>query len=314
LSKLESGKMEIAPEPTDCRRLLGELMNALRVSGGKPELELRCVVGEMPLLMLDPQRLRQIVFNLVGNAIKFTDHGHVEIRASYALPDGAPSGVFRLEVEDTGCGIKEEDLKRIGSAYVQVGSKLARNGGTGLGLAICGQLAAAMGGRLDVKSDLGIGSTFSVIVPGVRPATADRGEFAESESEPVPAPRVDSASAPRRILAVDDSRLNLMVLKALLKGMGDFEVVSAVDGQEALKILESPSEKPFDLVLTDMWMPNLDGEGLAKAIRANPALASLRVIVVTADVEFREKAAEMGFDGILLKPITGEKLSRILVG
>ena len=314
LSKLESGKMEIAPEPTDCRRLLGELMDALRVSGGKPGLELRCVVGEMPPLMLDPQRLRQIVFNLVGNAIKFTDHGHVEIRASYDLPDDAPSGVFRLEVEDTGCGISEEDLKRIGSAYVQVGSKLARNGGTGLGLAICGQLAAAMGGRLDVKSALGIGSTFSVVVPGVRPATADRGESAAPEAESVPAPRVDSASAPRRILAVDDSRLNLMVLKALLKGMGDFEVVSAVDGQEALKILESPSEKPFDLVLTDMWMPNLDGEGLAKAIRANPALASLRVIVVTADVEFREKAAEMGFDGILLKPITGEKLSRILVG
>jgi two-component system chemotaxis response regulator CheY len=104
------------------------------------------------------------------------------------------------------------------------------------------------------------------------------------------------------------------VLKALLKGMGDFEVVSAVDGQEALKILESPSEGPFDLVLTDMWMPNLDGGGLAREIRANPALASLRVIVVTADVEFREKAAEMGLDGILLKPITGEKLSRILVG
>ena len=314
LSKLESGKMEISPEPTDCRLLLREIADAFRMSNSKPDVEVRCCVGEMPLLMLDPQRLRQIVFNLVGNAIKFTDRGHIELRASYDLPDGAPSGMFRLEVEDTGCGISKEDLKSIGSAYVQVGSKLARNGGTGLGLAICGQLAAAMGGRLDVKSDLGIGSTFSMVVPGVRPAPADRGKSAAPAPEPVTPPRVDSVSAPRRILAVDDSRLNLMVLKALLKGMGDFEVVSAADGQEALKILESPSERPFDLVLTDMWMPNLDGEGLAKAIRANPALASLRVIVVTADVEFREKAAELGFDGILLKPITGERLSRILAG
>jgi CheY-like chemotaxis protein len=137
-----------------------------------------------------------------------------------------------------------------------------------------------------------------MVVPGVRPAPADRGKSAAPAPEPVTPPRVDSVSAPRRILAVDDSRLNLMVLKALLKGMGDFEVVSAADGQEALKILESPSERPFDLVLTDMWMPNLDGEGLAKAIRANPALASLRVIVVTADVEFREKAAELGFGAV----------------
>ena len=313
LSKLESGRMNIDLEPTDAARLVREIAASFGATHQKDGLEFLCRAGGVPTLMLDPHRLRQIAFNLVGNAIKFTDRGHVELRASYDLPDGAPSGVFRLEVEDTGCGISEEDLKRIGSAYVQVGSKLARNGGTGLGLAICGQLAAAMGGRLDVKSDLGIGSTFSVVVPGVRPA-GDRGETAAPASEPALVPRVASASAPRRILAADDSRLNLMVLKALLKGMGDFEVVSAGDGQEALKILESPSEKPFDLVLTDMWMPNLDGEGLAKAIRANPALANLRVVAVTADVEFREKAREMGFDGILLKPITGEKLSRILAG
>ena len=105
-----------------------------------------------------------------------------------------------------------------------------------------------------------------------------------------------------------------MVLKAHLKRLGDYEIALAMDGQEALAALEAADEKPFDLVFTDMWMSNLDGEGLVKAIRANPALATVRVIVVTADVEIRDKAAELGFDGILLKPITSESLAHILNG
>ena len=319
LSKLESGKMDILPEPTDCSRLMHAVMEAFRVSNGKSGLELRCRAEEMPLLMLDPQRLRQIVFNLVGNAVKFTEKGHVELRVRFERQKGADTGVLRLEVEDTGCGISEEDLKRIGSAYVQVGSKVSRNGGTGLGLAICKQLAAAMGGRLEVDSTLGAGSTFSVIIPNVKIA-----ESAADAQERVPPvqdytaggsrSRATEADAqmPHRILLVDDSRMNLMVLKALLKNIGDFEIAMASDGQEALKVLEAPDAKPFDLVLTDMWMPNLDGAGLIRAIRANPALASLRVIAVTADVESQVTCANMEFDGILLKPVTPEKLSEMI--
>ena len=266
----------------------------------------------MPLLMLDPQRLRQVAFNLVGNAVKFTEKGHVELRASFERRKGADRGVFRLEVEDTGCGISEEDLKRIGSAYVQVGSKFSRNGGTGLGLAICKQLAAAMGGRLEVDSTLGAGSTFSVVVPDVK--IAEPAADAINCVPPVQGAggaRATEADAqmPHRILLVDDSRMNLMVLKALLKNIGDFEIAMASDGQEALKLLEAPDAKPFDLVLTDMWMPNLDGAGLIRAIRANPSLASLRVVAVTADVESQVTCADMGFSGILLKPVTPEKLS-----
>ena len=314
LSKLESGKMEIAPEPTDVPRLMNVVMDAFRVSGGKPGVELRCRMDAMPLLMLDPQRLRQIAFNLVGNAVKFTAKGHVELRARFERQNGALTGVLRLEVEDTGCGISEEDLKRIGSAYVQVGAKASRNGGTGLGLAICKQLATAMDGRLDAVSTLGVGSTFSVVIPDVK--VAETG----ADAQPCVPPLVDAQPSafpvqmPHRILLVDDSRMNLMVLKALLKNMGDFEVVLASDGQEALKLLETPDAKAFDLVLTDMWMPNLDGAGLLRAIRANPALASLRVVVVTADVESQVTCAEMGFNDILLKPITPASLVKILSG
>jgi len=314
LSKLESGKMEILPEPTDCSRLMHAVMEAFRVSSGKSGLELRCRAEEMPLLMLDPQRLRQIVFNLVGNAVKFTEKGHVELRARFGRRKGADAGVLRLEVEDTGCGISEEDLKRIGSAYTQVGAKASHNGGTGLGLAICKQLAAAMDGRLEVDSTPGAGSTFSVVIPNVKIAEP-AADAQQRDTPPADArQRVPPAQMPHRILLVDDSRMNLMVLKALLKNMGDFEIAMASDGQEALKVLEAPDAKTFDLVLTDMWMPNLDGAGLIRAIRANPALASLCVVAVTADVESQMTYADMGFNGILLKPVTTAMLGKALSG
>ena len=323
LSKLESGKMEISPEPTDCSRLLHAVLAAFRVSIAKTDVELRCQVGSMPLLMLDPQRLRQIVFNLVGNAVKFTAKGHIEVRASFDRPADGETGVCRIDVEDTGCGISDENLKHLGAAYVQVGEKRARNGGTGLGLAICQQLVRAMGGELKVRSALGQGSTFSVVIPGVKVVsetaaaggtcvtngTSGTNETAETNGAGIPAPQ---AHPIRRILIVDDSKMNLMVLKALLKQIGDFEVATAMNGHEALAILDAPDAEPFDLVLTDMWMPDMDGEGLVRAIRKNPVHSSLRVIVVTADVEFRGKSAEMGFNGMLLKPVTTERLRKVV--
>ena len=312
LSKLESGKMEILPEPTDCSRLVRGVVDVFRAAAGKPGLEIRCSVPDMPPLMIDPQRLRQIIFNIIGNAVKFTEKGYVEVRATYKRPGDAPAGTFRLEVEDTGCGISPEDLRRIGDAYVQVGSKLARNGGTGLGLAICTQLATAMGGGLGAVSTPGKGSTFTITLPGIEPAPD--GTVSAAVSGPGPAARraPDAASPIRRILVVDDSRMNLMVLKAHLKHIGRYDITLAGNGREALDILAAPGAEPFDLVLTDMWMPELDGIGLLRAIRANPALAGLRVVIVTADVEMRPKAAELGFDAILFKPVTSEKLADLL--
>ena len=160
---------------------------------------------------------------------------------------------------------------------------------------------------------LGAGSTFSLVIPGVRIASSSDAQKRDAPVA-VAAEGVPPVELPRRILIVDDSKINLMVLKALLKHVGDFEVDMAQDGQEALEKLQMPGAKPFDLVLTDMWMPNLDGEGLVRAIRANPALASLRVVAVTADVETLTTSLNMGFDGVLLKPVTAEKLSKMLAG
>jgi len=228
----------------------------------------------------------------------------VELRASYGADGGEDSGTFVLEVEDTGCGIGEEDVERIMSAYVQVGSRIGRNGGTGLGLAICRQLATAMGGTLTVKSELGRGSTFTLTLPGVARASKTAADSA--------APRQDGPAAASgrdlRVLLVDDMDVNLMVLGSHLKQMGGVETETAADGVKALEVLKAHSPSYFDMVLTDMWMPNMDGVELVRAIRGDAGLAHLRVVVVTADVEMRKRAAEMGFDDILLKPVTGEKL------
>ncbi len=316
LSKLESGKMEIAPEPTDVPALLRGVLDAFRVAGPDQPIDLRLNISPMPHLLVDPQRLRQIAFNLLGNAVKFTLKGHVELRAAYAAPGapGATAGQFVLEVEDTGCGMTPEDLSRIGSAYIQLGSaQRSRNGGTGLGLAICRQLATAMGGTLTASSELGKGSTFTLHLPAVLPAPEPEPDPRALPAHPGQKPKArKSKNARPRILLVDDSKLNLVVLKALLKRLGSYDIVFAEDGQKALDLLGAPGTPRFDLVLTDMWMPNLDGIGLIRAIRANPKLASLRVIIVTADVELQARAADLGFDGILLKPITTDLLRAIL--
>ena len=319
LSKLESGKMLIRPEPTDVPGLLAAVADSFRASVADPGVEIRVRAGAMPPLLLDPQRLRQIVFNLAGNAVKFTERGHVELRASWDPATGA----FRLAVEDTGCGISEEDRERILAAYVQVDSKTARNGGTGLGLAICKQLATAMGGALGVESEPGVGSVFTVSVPGVRaagePNRRDPDQAAASAPAPETAPETatpgvaaPAPSAPRRILVVDDVEINRKVLQAQLRKLGTFDIASAADGVEALAALRAAGAEPFDLMLTDIWMPNLDGEGLARAVRDDPALRGLRIVAVTADVEFPSKATAAGFDGVLLKPVTADKLAALL--
>ena len=303
-SKLEDGRMEIVPEPTDCGRLVSELVEVFRIESKVSAVEFRCRADGLPILMIDPQRVRQMLFNLIGNAAKFTESGFVEARATFVRDNGADIGTFRLEVEDTGCGISKEDLKIIASPYVQVGAKLARHGGTGLGLAICRQLAAAMGGELSFVSTLGKGSTFAIAVPNVK--VSDAVPAAEPSVTPV------AAQKKKRILIVDDQKMNLTVLAAMLKKLGYLDVVTAVDGKQALASLESCGAAEFELVLTDMWMPELDGEGLVHAIRANAALAKLPVYVITADVEMLAKSKAVGFDGILLKPVTVEKLREIL--
>ena len=304
LSKLEAGRMEILPEPTDCFQLISEILQSFLASAGKKGVALRGAVKPMPPLQLDPQRIRQILFNLVGNAMKFTEHGYVEVRARYE------AGTFTLEVEDTGCGISEEDQQKIANPYVQVGGASGRHGGTGLGLAICRQLVFRMGGDMELASRVGQGTRFRIILHDVQTAETDRmKQLSTTQRIQLAVSTPENAVKPRHVLIADDSTINLAVLKAMLIRFGVENVTTSENGKEALdKLLADPS---FDLVLTDMWMPVMGGEELVRKIRRIPRIAKIPVFAVTADVEVQKSCKGMGFTGLLLKPLTLEKLKTL---
>lgn len=294
LSKMECGKLEILNEPTDVPKLVREVVAACEVARSRKSLSLETEIGEMPLLDIDPQRIRQIIFNLLSNAYKYTDKGTVTVRASWQ-----DDGTLTLSIEDTGKGITKENLSRILQPFVQIVDKNHRDG-TGLGLPICHRLASLMGGDLSVKSEVGVGSTFTVTLRNVRTAV---GSATEEKPE---APEPHCAHTPSRVMVVDDSSVNRKVLKALLANCGVTDVVMAANGREALEMLNA--DPAVDIVFSDLWMPELDGFGLVRAIRSDPKFARLPVHLVTADVEARNKAEACDFTSILLKPITLDKI------
>jgi len=323
LSRRDSRHAELSLAPTDCHALLHEIEESFRIASPKPHLDIRDATDNMPPLMVDSLRLRHAVFNLVANAVKYTEDGFVEMRARFDCVDASGDmGTLVIEVEDSGPGISEEDKQKIDSPYVQTASKISRHGGTGLGLAVCRQFAEAMGGEMTFDSELGKGSTFRITIHEVKVAEKECKEESVKckveETVHVGMPRPVAAAdgtmpVPPRVLLVDDTKMNLMVLKALMKKLGQFQLETAMDGKEALARLQAPDAPAFDAVLTDMWMPELDGEGLVKAIRADPKLAKMPVHVITADVELQETFAEKGFDSIILKPVTIALLRPLLV-
>ena len=301
LSKLEAGRMEILPDPTDCRRLVQEIVESFKAANTNADVEVRGVSGTMPILLLDAQRVRQVLFNLVGNAMKFTRKGFVEVRAGY----DPETRKLTFEVQDTGCGISEEDQGKIADPYVQVGEKGGRNGGTGLGLAICRQLVTAMNGEIELASAPGRGTTFYVVLYDVKNGEKARRErLSATQQMKVSIPAAISKSV-EHVLLVDDSSMNLNVLKAMLARFGVKNVDTSSNGVEALAKMKTTT---YDLVLTDLWMPEMDGERLVREIRKNAAWAELPVYAVTADVEAQKTAMKAGFTDVLLKPLTFEKL------
>jgi len=307
LAKMDSGKMTLQPGPVRLSELTDEVFSSFRLAASEKGIELVDKTAEIPAVLLDEHRFRQILFNLIGNAVKFTEKGSVTVTASYA------GMTLDLDVADTGCGIPADMLTRVLDPFVQVqdpGHSADRAMGTGLGLSICRRLVEAMGGELTVESELGKGSVFRIRIPGVAAA----GEQAGVPFEAVPAAAPEKL--PRHVLIVDDSPVNRAVLTAFLKKAGVVAIDHACDGAEALKVLDSAEKagNPCDFVFSDLWMPNMNGIEFIEKLRADPRFERLPVFALTADTEYQRDERGRLFTGVLLKPLTYDKLLEAFAG
>ncbi|MCC7369777.1 MAG: response regulator [Chloroflexi bacterium] len=312
-SKIEAGQLRLESTPCDLRLLVGDVLTLLQKRADEANVTLSSVIAPdvPPAVLGDPVRLRQILLNLVGNALKFTQEGSITVRITVDGED-ANGCRLRLVVADTGIGISEETLPLLFKPFSQADSSTTRRfGGTGLGLSISRQLAELMGGTIAVESTSGQGSTFSVTVCLPRATT------------PVDAPDVASPVgglrqqyAGRQILLADDGLMNRKVTSRLLERLG-CTVHCVENGQEAVEAL---TRSRFDLVLMDCYMPEMDGFAAAAAFRAWEAAQPGRpprhvpIIALTASVtaEDRQHCHASGMDDFLTKPCRGDDLSRTL--
>ena len=298
LSKIDAGRMEITAAPTDLDALMGQMIDLWRPRADERGLDLTLYIDrDVPAwVMADALRLRQILFNLIGNALKFTEKGGVAVRVLCVPGDG---GLIRFEVADTGVGIATEDLPLLFARFSQVDASEARRfGGTGLGLAVCKQLAELMGGGVSVASTPGQGSTFSMTAPLKATDSAPAAQVAASAG----LPELNVSGARLDILAVDDNHTNLLVLDHLLAAMGH-TVTKASGGPEAL---ERMAGKVYDLVLMDIHMPKMSGVDVLQRLRAAPGPnRSTPLIALTADALTgdRERYLGLGFSNHVTKPI-----------
>ncbi|NTU75808.1 MAG: PAS domain S-box protein, partial [Anaerolineaceae bacterium] len=305
-SKIESGRMELELHPFEIQACLEEAMDLVAMRASEKKLDLILLMDEHVPGMVngDVTRLRQIIVNLLGNAVKFTQQGEVvlEVKPSDNVED-VPEGMTRLvfSVRDTGIGIPPEKMDRLFKSFSQVDSSTTRHyGGTGLGLAISKRLAEMMGGTMWVESTAGVGSTFLFTVLA-------------QEATDIPRPHralVDVNLSEKRILLVDDNPTNRKLLTLQTRSWC-MQPVAAESGKEALAILAS--QEKFDLAVLDMQMPEMDGIELAERIRALPGFADLPMVMLTS-LGYRDpRATQELFAAFLNKPIKTSQLFNVLV-
>jgi signal transduction histidine kinase/CheY-like chemotaxis protein len=293
-SKIESGKLELEAVPFDVRLLAEDVAALFTANARSAELELTCFVSPEAHTRVfgDSTRMRQILTNLVGNAVKFTAAGEVSLRIEEVSAD-ADQVMLEIEVRDTGIGMTETQIRRLFEPFRQAdGSMTRRFGGTGLGLAITKRLTELMGGKITLESVPGEGSVFRVRLPLQRqPGAGSASNFAALDG--------------RRVLAVDDNATNREILGYYLKSWG-IDIVGAENGQTALRLLADAAQagKPFDVALLDMQMPDMDGYALALRIQEDPELAGTRLIMLSSPGD--NASDEMTRAGVVLslaKPV-----------
>ena len=310
-SKIEAGKLVLNKAPMSLHSLAASVAALFRANAESKGFKLLFEVEQdvANWVVGDAQRLKQVLLNLVGNAIKFTERGSVTLRLTPLLaPDGWARVAF--EVQDTGIGISPEAQAQLFEPFQQVdGSRNRRRGGTGLGLAISQRIVEAMGSKIQVRSELGVGSTFFFALS------------LELDSSPVPPVLTDSAMGgldeptdlAGTVLLVEDNPVNLLIALEMLQSLG-LDVIEAEDGAQALEQL---ARHPVDLVLMDCFMPEMDGYDATRHIRErerDQGLTRLPIIALTANAfdEDLRKAEEAGMDAHLAKPYTRVQLRAML--
>jgi signal transduction histidine kinase/DNA-binding response OmpR family regulator len=309
MSKIEAGKIELYPSPVIFQTFIEGIGAVIRMRAEErnvffqfqaPESLPKCVA-------VDEKRLRQVLINLLGNAVKFTSLGQVTLRVipieSVQIKDAIKQQMIRFEVEDTGVGMNQEELEQIFLPFEQVGDKEMREAGTGLGLAISRRLVALMDGELQVKSEKGQGSIFwfDICLPLV--------EFAD-QIEEINKPIMGYQGARRTLLVADDKRENRLVMVSMLEPLG-FEVIVVENGQE--EVDKAQEIKP-DLILTDLVMPIKTGFEAVAEIREIPSIKDIPIIAVSASVFVADqtKSQVAGCDAFLPKPVDEKKLFALL--
>ncbi|MDD5287055.1 MAG: ATP-binding protein, partial [Desulfuromonadaceae bacterium] len=304
LSKIEAGRLELESLPFDIRESVAEALELFAEQAESKGLELVShIPPDIPIMVEgDSVRLRQILFNLISNALKFTEQGEVDVRVMLS-ESNEETLLLNFSVRDTGIGISLEAQKQIFTRFSQAdGSMTRRYGGTGLGLAISKLLAELMGGGIDVDSTPGRGSTFSFFV-----------RFKRCQA-PVVDPLRRASLAGQRVLIVDDNETNREILLCQVNSWGMLGETAAA-GPEALALLRAAVCNPIRIVILDMHMPEMDGIQLAREIKADPIGADTHLLMLTSVKSFgdAEKARLTGIEAFLSKPVRQSRLLNCLL-
>ena len=317
-SKIDAGKLRVESRPFDLRSELAIMLQPLQVRAQEKGLTLRCeVAGDVPVRVAgDAGRIRQVLINLVNNAIKFTQTGSVRL-AVERIPNTTAVSDLSFSVSDTGIGIAPEQQQLIFEAFTQADASTTRRfGGTGLGLTICKRLVDLMGGRISVQSTPGVGSVFTVHLPLSPVDDASRNAPLESDATgpKLASPALDIQIGPLDVLVVDDNIVNQKLMDTLL-GKWGHQVTIAGDGEQAIKAVEG---KSFDLILMDIQMPGMDGLEATRRIRSlETSLPDRRrtpIYALTAEALDEQVSAGLraGLDGYLTKPLERMRLQAAL--
>lgn len=308
ISKIEARKLELSSQALHFPSFIQGVVEICRVRADQKGLDF--IYQPDPNLPLgieaDEKRLRQVLLNLLGNAIKFTDRGIITLKVEVQNPNTINSlSRINFQIIDTGVGIAAHQLNKLFQAFEQVGERKRQSEGTGLGLAISQRIVQLMGGQIQVASELGVGSTFYFEVQ--LPVASD---WVQRSSVQAEGRIIGYEGTQRHILIVDDRWENRSVLRNLLEPMG-FRFTEAENGQEALA--KAREELP-DLMITDLAMPVMDGFEMLKQLRSSEDIKHLRMIVSSASVAEidRQKSLEMGGDDFLAKPVEVEELLNLL--